>query len=112
MNTGNSTLIAHIKKKHLHLAPELKQASFDELNALPLSASHQNFVDEALLSWIIEQFQPFMVVDSEAFKEFVSTLNPKYEINHFILVMQTNKQFAIFNAGIAFLSATLSAAVS
>jgi len=53
-----------------------------------------------------------MVVDSEAFKEFVSTLNPKYEINHFILVMQTNKQFAIINAGIAFLSATLSAAVS
>ena len=58
----------------------LHQPTINDALHAPLVGSQKEVVDEALITWIIEDFQAFNVVESEAFQEFLKTLNPRYQL--------------------------------
>lgn len=43
-----------------------------------LSSGEQSQIDEDLVSMVIEDSQPFSIVEDKGFKRFVKSLNPSY----------------------------------
>jgi len=80
LKTATSSLWEHLRKRHPAYVPELTQLSVTESLLAPLRSAQREDIDDALLGWIVEDFQAFNVVSSEAFKEFVAKLNPRYSV--------------------------------
>ena len=76
--SATATLFKHLRSHHPSYLPQTKQFTLDEAFNAPLKGQRKEELDEALITWIIEDFQAFYVVDSPAFQEFVSKLNPRY----------------------------------
>ena len=64
--TSKNTLKKHVLDKHLDA---LENKEEEEKND-----SNENFVS-ALLDWIVDDLQPFMVVENLLFKKMISILN-------------------------------------
>lgn len=74
-NDGNSAI--HPSSSTVN---QLKQVSISSYCKKPLGLSKRQSIDNGLLKFIISDYQPFSVVDSEHFKNFVNLLNPNYEM--------------------------------
>jgi len=76
-NTGTSTLSRHLSSTH---ALGGAQKNLEEAFHLGLSGEEQGKIDEALLWFIIEDFQAYQLVEEPSFVGFVHKLNPRYQI--------------------------------
>jgi len=76
-NTSTTSLQDHLLSAHPKLTRDLLQPSIDEALAAPIHGEQKNELDNALIGWIIEDFQAFNVTDSSAFREFLALLNPR-----------------------------------
>ena len=72
--TSKSILDYHLEHDHEIITPKKKRTMSG------LSKEVSNKIDRALLIFIIACCLPFMLVESNAFKEFVLCLNPMYKV--------------------------------
>ena len=72
--TSKSILDYHLEHDHEVITPKKKRTMSG------LSKEVSDKIDRALLIFIIACCLPFMLVESNAFKEFVLCLNPKYKV--------------------------------
>jgi hypothetical protein len=86
-STGNSTLAKHLTKMHnidsIREIEAIDESSSDSLptkkfSSFRLSTSEQNQKNELLLNLIIEESLPFSFSNSQAFKAFVRSFDPRY----------------------------------
>lgn len=78
VTTGVTTLRAHLKTHQLK-APTRKQTVVTKQKN-PFDEEQQNRHDGYLIQWLICDLQPFTVVDSYFFKEFLKFFCPRYVI--------------------------------
>ena len=81
---STSTLNDHWKKKHLKIQSERIgsiEAAFNnaQLQTKLQDKDHLNILDK-LINWIIVDCQPFKVVDSIPFKEFIASFNSGFHV--------------------------------
>ncbi|XP_034530089.1 uncharacterized protein LOC117805468 [Notolabrus celidotus] len=68
-NNNTSSMLRHYRALH---------ENKEETRALPSQATRKQELDEALVSMIVKDTQPFSVVDDVGFRTFVSKLDPNY----------------------------------
>ncbi|XP_034529154.1 zinc finger BED domain-containing protein 1-like [Notolabrus celidotus] len=68
-NNNTSSMLRHYRALH---------ENKEETRALPSQATRKPELDEALVSMIVKDTQPFSVVDDVGFRTFVSKLDPNY----------------------------------
>jgi hypothetical protein len=81
---STSTLNDHWKRKHLKIQPGgvgSIEVAFDNARSQPKlqSEDHLDSLDK-LVNWIITECQPFRVVESDSFQEFVASLDSEFHI--------------------------------
>ena len=76
--TSTRTLKDHLRSAHPNLIPDFHQPTISEALTLPIRGEMKEELDDALIGWIVEDFQAFNVVASPAFKEFLALLNPRF----------------------------------
>lgn len=75
-STATTTIARHLLHKHGKApAEDPKQRHL----ATPISAAEKRATDEKCVRWIVEDGRPFNVVESPAFREFITFANPGYE---------------------------------
>ena len=72
--TSKSILDYHLEHDHEIITPKQKR------NMSNMSKENSDKIDRSLLIFIIACCLPFMLVESNALKEFIACLNPKYQV--------------------------------
>lgn len=68
---------------------KLRQTKVESYLPKKLTTSTKNDIDRKLLSLIIRDLQPFSVVEDRGFHEFVSALNPSYQLPSRFVISKT-----------------------
>ena len=77
-NTANATLAKHTETKHPEHVPEVKQLTLMAMPNMAMSKTRKDLADQAMIDWIVVNFQSFMVVENVFFTKFLTELNPAY----------------------------------
>ncbi|CAB5213586.1 unnamed protein product [Rhizophagus irregularis] len=82
-NCSTTTLNDHWKKKHLKIQPggvgSIEAAFNNASNTQSQAEDHADILDK-LVNWVIDDCQPFKVVDGVLFREFIASLNSKFRV--------------------------------
>jgi hypothetical protein len=88
LNSGNSTLKAHLDKCKPSIEKGWKPKTFTDptqpsivdafVPSLPIE--QQKAIDQKLVLWMKVQGKPLLTVEEPEFKSFVKALNPKYAV--------------------------------
>lgn len=83
--SSTTTLNDHWEKKHSKVQPEGKgsiEAAFSKAQTTYTKLQGEEYLDilNNLINWVIADCQPFRVVDNIHFKEFITSLNPRFQI--------------------------------
>jgi len=68
------------QKSTTSIAAMKKQSSLSTYVVRPASVVRQKRLNKLLLKMIVRDMQPFSIVDDEGFREFVSALDPSYQL--------------------------------
>lgn len=80
--SSTTTLNDHWKKKHSKVQPGgvgSIEAAFNNKSRPTREREYPEILDN-LVNWVIADCQPFRVVDGLYFKEFITSLNPRFQI--------------------------------
>ena len=81
LKSSTTTLKDHWKKKHSKIQPGgVGSIELAFSNSTKLQEKEQSDILDNLVNWVIADCQPFRVVDNLFFKEFITSLNPKFQI--------------------------------
>lgn len=82
-NCSTTTLNDHWKKKHQKIQPggvgSIEAAFNNAGNSQLQTEDHADTLDK-LVDWVIDDCQPFRVVDGALFREFIANLNPRFRV--------------------------------
>lgn len=82
-NCSTTTLNDHWKRKHLKIQPggvgSIEAAFNNASNTQSQAEDHADILDK-LVNWVIDDCQPFKVVDGVLFREFIASLNSKFRV--------------------------------